>query len=49
MTLMLAKLAAGILLVMRLPVLALLSIPAFAQGTLDYLNHNRPVLGAHNC
>ena len=34
---------------MRLPVLALLALPAFAQGTLDYLNHNRPVLDAHNC
>src|SRR4051812_375712 len=49
MMLMLAKLAAGILLVMRLSVLALLSLPALAQGTLDYLNHNRPVLDAHNC
>jgi len=30
-------------------VLALMALPAFAQGTLDYLNHNRPVLDAHNC
>jgi hypothetical protein len=22
---------------------------AFAQGTLDFLNHNRPILDAHNC
>ena len=49
MTLMLTKLTAGILLVMRFPVLALMALPAFAQGTLDYLNHNRPVLDAHNC
>jgi hypothetical protein len=27
----------------------LLALPAFAQGTLDFLNHNRPVLDAHNC
>lgn len=34
---------------MRILFLALLALPAFAQGTLDYLNHNRPVLDAHNC
>jgi hypothetical protein len=27
----------------------LLALPAFAQSTLDFLNHNRPVLDAHNC
>jgi hypothetical protein len=34
---------------MRFALLTLLAAPAFAQGTLDYLNHNRPVLDAHNC
>jgi hypothetical protein len=29
--------------------LVLTALPVFAQGTLDYLNHNRPVLDAHNC
>ena len=46
---MLPKLTAGILLVMRFAWLVLMALPAFAQGTLDYLNHNRPVLDAHNC
>jgi hypothetical protein len=33
------------------PVLGVLlaAAPLFAQGTLDFLNHNRPVLDAHNC
>src|SRR5579883_942314 len=35
---------------MRLaPLLVLLAGIASAQGTLDFLNHNRPVLDAHNC
>src|SRR5437764_11361117 len=34
---------------MRFATLVLLALPAFGQGTLDYLNHNRPVLDAHNC
>src|SRR5262249_48348958 len=34
---------------MKLPALLLLALPAFAQGTLDFLNHTRPVLDAHNC
>jgi hypothetical protein len=34
---------------MRFPILALLALPAFAQSTLDYLNHNHSVLDAHNC
>lgn len=33
---------------MRLPVLLLLALPAFAQGTLDSLI-SRPILDAHNC
>jgi hypothetical protein len=34
---------------MRTLLLALLSIPLFGQANLDFLNHNRPVLDAHNC
>jgi hypothetical protein len=34
---------------MRFATLVLLALPAFGQGTLDYLNHNRSVLDAHNC
>ena len=34
---------------MRFPLLVLLALPAFGQGTLDYQNHNRSVLDAHNC
>jgi hypothetical protein len=34
---------------MRFAALLLLTFPAFGQGTLDFLNHNRPVLDAHNC
>src|SRR5260370_8518935 len=34
---------------MRTLFLALLSLPLFGQANLDFLNHNRPVLDAHNC
>jgi hypothetical protein len=34
---------------MRTLLLALLSLPLFGQANLDFLNHNRPVLDAHNC
>jgi hypothetical protein len=34
---------------MRTLLLALLSVPLFGQANLDFLNHNRPVLDAHNC
>src|SRR5436305_13432532 len=34
---------------MRFATLVLLALPAFGQGTLDYLNHNRSILDAHNC
>lgn len=34
---------------MRFAILLLAALPVFAQGTLDYLNHGRPVLDAHNC
>jgi hypothetical protein len=34
---------------MRTLLLALLSVPLFGQASLDFLNHNRPVLDAHNC
>lgn len=34
---------------MRIALIFLAILPGFAQGTLDYLNHNRSVLDAHNC
>jgi hypothetical protein len=34
---------------MRTLLFALSALPLFAQANLDFLNHNRPVLDAHNC
>jgi hypothetical protein len=34
---------------MRIPILVLAALPLFGQANLDFLNHNRPVLDAHNC
>jgi hypothetical protein len=34
---------------MRTLLLLLAALPLFAQPNLDFLNHNRPVLDAHNC
>jgi len=34
---------------MRTLLLVLAALPLFGQANLDYLNHNRPVLDAHNC
>jgi hypothetical protein len=34
---------------MRILLLALSALPLFGQANLDFLNHNRPVLDAHNC
>src|ERR1039457_3836453 len=34
---------------MRTLLLVLAALPLFAQTNLDFLNHNRPVLDAHNC
>ena len=34
---------------MRFPWSLLLAVPLCAQSPLDFLNHNRPVLDAHNC
>ena len=34
---------------MRTLFLALAALPLFGQANLDFLNHNRPVLDAHNC
>src|ERR1035438_262272 len=34
---------------MRTLLLALMALPLFGQANLDFLNHNRPVLDAHNC
>src|ERR1035438_10567110 len=34
---------------MRTLLLVVAALPLFAQANLDFLNHNRPVLDAHNC
>jgi hypothetical protein len=34
---------------MRTLLLVLAALPLFGQANLDFLNHNRPVLDAHNC
>jgi len=34
---------------MRTLLLALSALPLFGQANIDFLNHNRPVLDAHNC
>ena len=34
---------------MRTLLLVAASLPLFGQANLDFLNHNRPVLDAHNC
>jgi hypothetical protein len=48
MAIILTKLAIVILVRMKFPLLALLALPAFAQGTLDSLIRV-PLLDAHNC
>src|SRR5205814_8678177 len=34
---------------MRTLLLVAAALPLFGQANLDFLNHNRPVLDAHNC
>ena len=34
---------------MRILLLVAAALPLFGQANLDFLNHNRPVLDAHNC
>src|ERR1039458_695833 len=40
----------GFILLLMRPLLTLFAaLPLFGQANLDYMNHNRPVLDAHNC